>query len=362
MFYLYHKAAYDPLIDLYEKDSNYDVYLSLSHEAEKKFKIFKKDITNKYLNLFEQQGHKVSNENETFDIVFIPDVVNEKKYGDAILCLIYHGISFTKTVTYRELKKHTDSKYYIFLEGEQSFDSMVKSGAAGKSELIKVGYPKMDYYFKKKYYDKNLILESLGLDPNKKTILFAPTYKPTCIYEIKDLIFEKTLDYNLIIKLHHYAWLGRFASHSQHLIFENRVEKYPNSIIIPKDDYNIMPLYYVSDTMISEASGAITEFLATGKTGIIYDLDNHQKKHSDGESLLTFNNNEYLNKSFIHVNKNSLGEGIKKALNPTQEMKLAQKKDIDKIFYKLNGEASNRTKLKIKNIYNKKIEKTKNGL
>ena len=32
IFYLYHKAAYDPLIKLFENDTKYDVALSLTHE------------------------------------------------------------------------------------------------------------------------------------------------------------------------------------------------------------------------------------------------------------------------------------------------------------------------------------------
>ena len=37
MFYLYHKAAYDPLIELFERDPKYDVSLSLTHEIERTF-------------------------------------------------------------------------------------------------------------------------------------------------------------------------------------------------------------------------------------------------------------------------------------------------------------------------------------
>ena len=348
MFYLYHKAAYDPLIKIYENDPKYDVFLSLTNESERIFGLFDKDQTREYLKNFENEGHQVSDENEKFDIVFVPDVVDEKKYGHALLCLIYHGITFTKTVTYRQLKNHKDSRYYIFLEGDQSIKSLKSSGSLGNSIFFKVGYPKMDPYFQVGKYNKEKILSLLGLDHSKPTVLFAPTYKPTCLYDLKDAIFEETLEYNLIIKLHHYAWLGKYASHSQHKIFENRINQYPHSIIISKDDYNILPLFYVADTLISEASGAITEFLATGKTGVIYNLNKKKLKHSDGENLLNFDNREYLKDSFVHIdNKENLQEGIKKALQPTIEMKKAQEIDRERIFYRLDGKASKRIKKKI---------------
>ena len=352
MFYLYHKAAFDPIIELFENDLNYDVALSLTHEVERSFGFYDKDETNKYLKQFEQEGHRVSDENEHFDIVFAPDVVDEKKHEDALLCLVYHGITFTKTVTYRELKKHADHRYIVFAEGEQSKKSLIESGCLGNSELHTVGYPKMDPYFTDGVFNRNEILKSLGLDPEKPVILFAPTYKPTCLYDLKDEIFESTKDYNLIIKLHHYAWMGKYASHKQHKIFEDQINNYPHAIIIPKDDYNILPLLFVADTLISEASGAITEFLATGKSGVIYNLDQESLKHSDGEALLGFDNSEYLKDSFVHINTpEELQAGIELALNPTDEMKKAQKTDQEKIFYKLDGKASVRVKSEIERLF-----------
>lgn len=355
MFYLYHKAAFDPLIELFKSDPEYDVALSLTHEVERTFGLFDKDHTKKHLQEFENQGHRVSDEKEEFDVVFAPDVVDEKKYGDALLCLVYHGITFTKTVTYRELKKHSDNRYIIFAEGDQSIESLQASGSVGNSEVVKVGYPKMDPYFKDENFDRNEILNSLDLDPGKPVVLFAPTYKPTCINDLKDEIFESTKDYNLIIKLHHYAWLGKYASHRQHKIFEERIQKYDHAVIISKDDYNILPLLYIADTLASEASGTITEFLATGKTGVIYNLDPSSLKHSDGEALLGFDNREYLKESFVHINHpEELQAGIKLALDPTDEMQEAQGVDRNRIFHKLDGRASDRVKQKVEELISEK--------
>ena len=356
MFYLYHKAAFDPLIELFENDPKYDVALSLTHEVERKFGLFDKNQTKKYLQKFAEEGHQISDENEKFDIVFAPDVVDEKKYGNALICLVYHGITFTKTVTYRELKKHADHKYIIFAEGDRSIQSLMGSGSKGNSEVIKIGCPKMDPYFKDENFDRNKILNSLGINSNKPVVLFAPTYKPTCIYDLKDAIFEATTEYNLIIKLHHYAWMGKYATHRQHKVFEDRIKQYDHAIIVPKDDYSILPLLYVADTLVSEASGSITEFLATGKTGIIYNLDPKRLMHSDGETLLGFDNREYLKDSFVHINHpDELQAGIELALSPSPEMQKAQKIDRDKIFHKLDGKASVRVKQTVEQLI---VEKT----
>ena len=241
----------------------------------------------------------------------------------------------------------------VFVEGDYSEKKFKESGCLYNSEIYKVGYPKMDPYFWDNHFDRELILSSLGLDPTKPTVLFAPTYKPTCVYDVKDAIFKATKDFNLIIKLHHYAWIGRFARHSQHKIFERRLPQYSHAVVIPKDQYNILPLMYAADTLVSEASGAVTEFLATGKIGVIYNLDHESLKHTDGEFLLTNDNRKFLKNSFVHVsNPDELREGIEKALNSTKEMFQAAKRERDTYFFKLDGKASERTKAEIERLYN----------
>ena len=352
MFYLYHKAAFDPLIDIFSSDSQYDVAVSRTKEVTIKFGIFNKKESSEALTESLQNNVRISNEKEHFDIVIVPDVVDEKIYGKALLCMFYHGLTFTKTVTYRELEKHKPNKYIIFAESEYAVKQLKKSGSINNSEIYKIGYPKLDQLFKTGLFDKENILKSLGSDINKQTVLYAPTYKPTSVYDLKNAIFEATQNYNLIIKLHHYTWLGKYARHSQHKIFERRIKKYDHAVIIPNESYSILPYLYIADTLVSEASGAITEFLATGKIGVIYNMDNNQLRHTDGQRLLVEERQKFLKDSFVHISSpDELSAGIVKALNPSQKMINAAKKDCNKYFYKLDGKASVRAKIMIEKLY-----------
>lgn len=352
MFYLYHKAAYNPLIDIFSSDSQYDVAVSLSNEVTRKFGIFNKKESNETLTGSLQKNVRISDENEHFDIVIVPDVVDEKKYGEALLCMLYHGLTFTKTVTYRELEKHKPNKYIIFAESDYAVKQLEESDSLHNSEVYKIGYPKLDPLFQTRLFDKEKIIRSLGLDISKQTVLYAPTYKPTSVYELKDAIFKATQNYNLIVKLHHYAWLGKYASHSQHKIFERRLKKYDHAVIIPYESYSIIPYLYIADTLVSEASGAITEFLAAGKIGVIYNMEDEQLRHTDGQRLLVEERQKFLQDSFVHVGSpDELSAGIAKALNPSQKMIDAAKKDRDKYFYKLDGKASVRAKKMIEKLY-----------
>ena len=353
MFYLYHKAAYDPLIDNFCSDSQYDVAISLTSDVTQKFGLFDKKESNNNLTESLQKNVRISDEKEQFDVVIVPDVVDEKKYGNTLLCMLYHGLTYTKTVTYRELEKHKSNKYIIFAESDYAVEQLEKSGSLHNSEVYKIGYPKLDSLFQTGLYDKDKIIESLGLDINKQTVLYAPTYKPTSVYELKDAIFEATQNYNLIIKLHHYAWKGKYARHSQHKIFERRLKKYNHAVVIPEKSYSIVPFLFVADTLISEASGAITEFLATDKIGVIYDMNDKQLLHTDGQRLLVEDRQKFLKDSFVHINSpDKLSAGIVKALNPSQKMRNAAKNDSNKYFHKLDGKASIRAKEMIEKLYN----------
>lgn len=343
--YVYHKAAMDPLMDVFAADKNYDIAFSLTEENQKKWGIFTKKASPEFQKAVADKRFRLTDENEQFDIIIVGDTIREaERYGKAMLCFVNHGTGI-KNILYRNLKRHAGTKYMIFVEGDYRVEKLNESGCLGESEVFKVGLPKLDPCFKPGYFDRSQILRKYGLDPDKKTVLFAPTYKPTCMYEIKDHIFSETKDYNLIIKLHHYSWTGKYAPHKQHRIFEKRVPKFRHSVLIQPSDYNIIPLMFAADTLISEASSTVFDFLALRKFGIIYDLDHDNLKHSDGQHLLTTDNREFLKGAFAHISSpEELGGAIKRAMNPTPEMISAADQYRDYFFYGLDGKAAERLK------------------
>ena len=87
------------------------------------------------------------------------------------------------------------------------------------------------------------------------------------------------------------------------------------------------------------------DFLALGKTGIIYDLPCEDLKHSDGQPLLEEDNREFLKDAFVHVGDPArLRAGIEQALDPSPEMKKAARGEREYRFFGLDGKASERVK------------------
>lgn len=346
--HLYHRAAFDPLYQVFRQDDRYDIAFACSHDAERHFGVLNRSLKQELETRFCREGLKVAHDTSGFDVVIVGDTVRDpRRYGAALLCFINHGTGI-KNILYRNLRQHMQTPYQIFVEGEYRAEKIRQAGVQGCSTVHKVGLPKLDPLFWPSYPTRTHILQRLGLDPNKPTVLFAPTYKPTCIDLVRDHIVEVTRDFNLIIKLHQYSWRGKYAPHWHHRIYERAVEQTAHAVLIPVDDYNILPYMHAADTLISEASSTMFDFLALDKTGIVFVLPHEAMRHHDGESLLTEDPQQFLDSAFVHIQRtDDLRDAIAEALqhDPQRRHKAQQYRDY--YFFGLDGQASARTKATI---------------
>jgi CDP-glycerol glycerophosphotransferase (TagB/SpsB family) len=281
----------------------------------------------------------------------VGDTVREpQRYGRALLCLVNHSTGI-KNVLYRNLQAHTQTRYHIFVEGDYRLDKIRAGGVQGVSMVHKVGMPKLDPVFWPHYPTRPAILQRLGLNPHKPTVLFAPTYKPTCIDIVRERILTETQDYNLIIKLHQYSWRGKYAPHWHHRLYERAVTRYKHAVLIPEDDYNILPYLYAADTLISEVSSTMLEFLALGKTGIMVVLPGDHLRHHNGAPLLSEAPQQFLAGAFLHIHHPSeIGEAVATALCDDPERRRVAQRYRDYFFFKLDGQASVRIKTTIERL------------
>ncbi len=349
--YVYHKAAFDPVIDLFRNDPAYDVHFSLDLEVRRRFGFLDLPYRSPFIREWEADGYRFTDKKAGFDIVITGDTLPDAPaYGKTLLCFLNHGTGI-KTILYRNLARVPNDRYQIFVEGEHRVRSLEGSPALGRNEVHLVGLPKLDPLFQGAYH-RDEVLERWGLDPSRETVLYAPTYKPTSLYRLKDAVFQATRGKNLIVKLHPYSWMGKYAPHRQHRIYERRVRRYHHALLLPFDEYNIVPFYAAADTLISEASSTVFDFLATGKTGVVFDLPSDRLRHSDGEPLLEVDNREFLKDAFVHVaHPSELRDGIERALHPTDAMRAAADRDRGDLFHRLDGRASERFKAKVEELH-----------
>ncbi|MBN2424935.1 MAG: CDP-glycerol glycerophosphotransferase family protein [Calditrichaceae bacterium] len=349
--YAYHKAAFDPVIELLLNNPKYDVWFSLDMEK-KRYLLFDVPYRAPIISDWEKLGYRFTKETKGFDIVIAGDTLrNSADYGKVMLIFLNHGTGI-KNILYRNLRDVPHDKYQIFVEGRHRVDSLLNSPWLGKNEVHLIGLPKLDFYFQGRYNDTHSLLQKWGLDPAKRTVMYAPTYKPTSMYKVKDDIFEQTRDYNLIIKLHPYSWMGKYASHKQHRIYERRVKNYKHAVLLPFTEYNIVPYYAAADVVMSEASSTVFDFLAFRKFGIIFDLPSDRLKHSDGQPLLEIDNREFLKDAFVHINDGKqIKDAVEKCLNPTESMRKKADEYRERYFYELDGRAAERFIQKMEELY-----------
>lgn len=350
----YHRASLDPIYEAMRRRDRFDIYFACTDEKERRWLIFQKSLKHRIEASLRAEGLKTTDRSEGFDVVVTGDIVRDaRRYGDGLLCFVNHGTGI-KTILYRLLAKHKDTRYIIFVEGQYRKGRIEDFGVQGRSEVFVVGYPKLDPIFQGKL-DRDEIMRKWKLDRSLPTVLFAPTYKPTCLDQVRDRILPATVGYNLIIKLHHYSWRGRYAPHWHHKIYEKATKAYPHARLIPPEEHSILPFIFVADTMISEASSTIFEFLALGKTGIIFDLECDRMKHHDGMPILDEDNRRFLGGGFVHIRSvEEIRPAIRKALNPDEDMKHNIKKFRKQLFYRLDGMASERIVDKIEELVQSK--------
>lgn len=350
----YFNSLYPMYLEL-SKDPKYDIYFHVGKDHKRFMGIFLISQTREIENKLKKQGLKVTSETAGFDLVICGDVLKHpEKYGDCVRVHLDHGVG-TKTLRIRNIKKQPDYHYHVFLEGHYWYDYIKSLGWEKAADFYITGIPKLDPLFWKNYYKPNELRKKLGLDKNKKTVLFAPSYKPSCINYVQSKITELLPKYNLIVKLHPYSWGGKYAPHSQHKFYEKLAAQNPDVFLIEKEDFDIYPYLVLADTIISDTSSVINEFLALGKHGIIYVLPMNKLKHSDGMESVSIDPAEWLKGAFAHMFKpEDLLPAVEKALNPTREMKQKLQDYRDYFFTGLDGRSSERVKAKIDELMEKK--------
>lgn len=133
-------------------------------------------------------------------------------------------------------------------------------------KIIPVGCPKTDVLFNGTY-QRNSVLETLGLNPSQPTVLYAPTYQNEASLEScgKELITALAkMPVNLLIRPHHLSQTSEWM-HKLNVL----ADSFPNLRVITTSSN---PLYVAADLLVGDASGASFEFVLQDKPVIFFDV------------------------------------------------------------------------------------------
>ena len=173
--------------------------------------------------------------------------------------LVVHGIGTKAGYYTAEMNKHD----VRFVEGETRLAKIKELWPDSVAKLYNVGFAKLDAVLAMQHTEKAKDLEARGLDPKKKTLLYAPTFYPSSI-EKMPLDFPKDFaDYNILIKPHFFSLSFKKYAHQRKRFA--KWQQYSNVYVAQAHEFNLVPFLALADVMLSDESSAIFEFAALNK-------------------------------------------------------------------------------------------------
>jgi CDP-glycerol glycerophosphotransferase (TagB/SpsB family) len=173
-----------------------------------------------------------------------------------------HGIG-PKSSYYTKSDKATTVR---FVEGKYRTDRL--NEMYPQDNFVNVGFCKLDPIINAQ--EKGFDLSILGLDANKKTILYAPTFYPSSIECFPKNFPEQFPQYNILIKPHYFSLSKEKYKKQRHLL--EHWSHHKNVYLARVADYSLVPFMASADLLISDASSALFEFAALNKPVIWCDF------------------------------------------------------------------------------------------
>lgn len=334
--------------ELKSKNSGQDPLIFFNNPLGLKLSPFLNRVVNKCYKLL-----KIQPEQRTYELliskanadIWLTDttlLISRMHKVDAPKILIFHSITYKEYI----LIKETTEYDLVLLPSEYFKQRMIQKFPQVDAKKLKVvGWPRNDVYFKSAY-SREKTLKRLGLNPSKKTVMFAPTHDifsegrffPDawgCLEENFERVCKKIkeLDLNFIVKLHG----------ASHQIIENKklqsiAKKYDVLWYNKINNYYLQDpreLLFASELLISDVSGVIMDFLPLDRPIVYVDIPHEafwekaDLAREDRAGFCVKNVEELIA---------AVKEGLEKPRNHQEERELLR----SKVFYKPDGRASER--------------------
>lgn len=241
----------------------------------------------------------------------------------------------------------------LIVNTPQIKDEAIKYSDFKPKDIFVVGIPHYDAYITEKRESKEKLFRDLGLDPDKKTVFFAP---PSDIYTQGDSVAYKIIkellneDFQIIVRLY---IVGK-VDLKEIVPIKNKIAiddpgsgiDFKNADLTGKDSH-LADLLFYSDVVIAFASTLAIDAIVFNKPVVFIGFDG-DKKRNYWESLRRFYDYDHQ-RSILKFGGIKLAKSIEDLVkyikyyikNPTLDYE-GRKKIVDERCWKLDGKSGER--------------------
>ncbi len=272
--HLYYLPNFIPIIDEMRNRGDYEVYASMpAHMPKSEQSAFYEGCGALHIETIRNDNEQDRIKeilDQSFDVVMVGNVgqLNSIVTEETLAVMVYHGIGLKQSY-YNDIDPRID------LRSVESESRLSELKAHGHTNLALTGFTKCDPLVST---ETTIDLKSLGLNPDQKTVLYAPSFYPTSLDQFLPILGKLSYETNIIVKLHNFSWFqDRYLYQSQAI--QKLANEFDHIYLAPPSDYNIIPYYHMADMLVSDISSTMFEYLYLDRPIIMATCFNLRLKH-----------------------------------------------------------------------------------
>jgi CDP-glycerol glycerophosphotransferase len=196
------------------------------------------------------------------------------------ICLDVESPQFIKGIAYHD-RVRRDVASWDALISANAFSTPIFHRAFGfDGDILEFGYPRNDVLRSQDTAERvSRIRRQLGLQPETRTVLYAPTWRDDANTRAGGYGFPQHLDLDAITRALGPDYVTLVRGH--HMIKESLVTGVNNSRVIDVTRFpDIADLFLITDVLITDYSSAMFDFAVTGRPMLFftYDLERYRDK------------------------------------------------------------------------------------
>ena len=193
-----------------------------------------------------------------------------KKLGLDMTFVNMSGYSDIKE--YRDTFRKNSSRWDYLISQNEYSTRIFKHAFNFNKNILEVGYPRNDILFNNNFNNLENMKKDLGIQKDKKVILYAPTWR--------DNQYSEDGRYKFILPIDLDKFIEKFSKEyvlilKPHYLVADKIDisKYKENVKICGIDWDIQQLYLISDILITDYSSVMFDYSILKKPIIFYMYD-----------------------------------------------------------------------------------------